>query len=149
MKLKRDWHMLYLYFLFFFKIFTYISASGLSCSLQIFLVAAHQLYSVCEVPGQGSNQSPLHWMCVKSLQSFPTLCDPVDCSPPGSSVHGIFSGQSTEWVAMPFSRGSSQHRDGIHISYISCFGKWILYLWRHLGSPLNLWNTREIPGLMF
>jgi len=50
-----------LFSFFFLKIFTYISASGLSCSFQIFLVAAHWLYSVCELPGQGSNQSPLHW----------------------------------------------------------------------------------------
>ena len=40
-------------------------------------------------------------------QSCPTLCDPVVCSLPGSSVHGIFRSRILEWVAMPFSRGSS------------------------------------------
>ena len=46
-------------------------------------------------------------MCVKSPQSCLTLCDPMDCSPPGSSVHGILQARIFEWVAMPFSRGSS------------------------------------------
>ena len=42
-------------------------------------------------------------MCVraKSLQSCPTLCDPIDCSPPGYSVHGILQARILEWVAMP------------------------------------------------
>ena len=46
-------------------------------------------------------------VCAKFLQSCETLCDPVDCSPPGSSVHGILQAIILEWVAMPFSRGSS------------------------------------------
>ena len=40
-------------------------------------------------------------------QSCPTLCDPMDCSPPGSSVHGVLQARILEWVAIPFSRGSS------------------------------------------
>ena len=51
-------------------------------------------------------------MCAKSLQSYLTLCKPMDCSPPGSSVHGILQARILEWVAFPFSRGSSQPRDG-------------------------------------
>ena len=47
------------------------------------------------------------YMCAKSLQSYPTLCDPVDCSPPGSSVHGISQARILEWVAMSSCRGSS------------------------------------------
>ena len=38
-------------------------------------------------------------MCAKSLQSCPTLCDPIDCSPPGFSVHGILQARKLEWVA--------------------------------------------------
>ena len=57
----------------------------------------------------------LHWgldKSVKSLaQSCPTLCDPVDRSPPGSSVRGILQARILEWVAISFSRGSSQPRD--------------------------------------
>ena len=49
-------------------------------------------------------------MCAACLvaQSRPTLCDPVDCSPPGSSVHGILQARILEWVAMPSSKGSSR-----------------------------------------
>ena len=54
--------------------------------------------------------SPLCLLCVcaKLLQSCPTLCDPMDCSPQGSSVHGIFLGRILEWVAISYSKGSSQ-----------------------------------------
>ena len=63
----------------------------------------------------------------KLLQYCPTLCDPMDYSPPGSSVHGILQARTLEWVAMPSSRGSSQTRDQTHVSHISYFGRWILY----------------------
>ena len=50
-------------------------------------------------------------------QSCPTLCDPMDCSPPGSSVHGILQARILEWVAIRFSRGSFPPRDR---SWVSC-----------------------------
>ena len=50
-------------------------------------------------------------MHAKSLQLCLTLCDPMDCSPPGSSVCGSLQARILEWVATPFSRGSSQPRD--------------------------------------
>ena len=49
--------------------------------------------------------------CAKSLQLCQTLCDHMDSSPSGSSVHGISQARILEWVAIPFSRGSSQPRD--------------------------------------
>ena len=52
----------------------------------------------------------LQFMCAKSLRSCPTLCNPMDCSPPGSSVHGILQARVLEWVAMPSSRESSPPR---------------------------------------
>ena len=52
------------------------------------------------------------------LCSYPTLWDPMDCSLPGSSVHGIFQARILEWVAIPFSRGSSWPRDR---TCVSCF----------------------------
>ena len=58
-----------------------------------------------------------------------TLRHPMDCSSPGSSVHGIFQAGILEWVAISSSRGSSQPRDRTHVSCISCIGRWILYLW--------------------
>ena len=60
-------------------------------------------------------------MCMRAklLQSCLTLCNPMDCSLPRSSVHGILQARILEWVAMPSSRGSSQHRDWTHISGIA------------------------------
>ena len=66
-------------------------------------------------------------MRAKSLQSCSTLCGPMDCSPPGSSVHGILQTRILEWVAMPSSRASSQPRDQTHISYVSYIGRRVLY----------------------
>ena len=56
--------------------------------------------------------SNLHFppLCELVAQSYPTLCEPMDCSPPGSSAHGIFQARILEWVAISFSRGSSQPR---------------------------------------
>ena len=62
----------------------------------------------------------------------PTLCDPMDCSPPGCSFHGILQARILEWVAIPFFRGSSGPRDQTHVSYT---GRRILYALSHQGSP--------------
>ena len=63
---------------------------------------------------------------VKSLSLRPTLCDPMDYSPPGSSVHGILQARILEWVAISFSRGSSWPRDQTQVSCIAgrCFNLW-------------------------
>ena len=65
----------------------------------------------------------LQYMKVKSesevAQLCPTLRDPMDCSLPGSSVHGIFQARVLEWVAIAFSKGSSQPRDRTQIPYIA------------------------------
>ena len=68
-------------------------------------------------------------------QSRLTLFNPLDCSPPGSSVHGILQARIWEWVAISYSRGSSQPRDQTSVSCNSCLGRWILYQLRLLGSP--------------
>ena len=57
------------------------------------------------------------------LQSCLTLGNPVDCSPPVSSSHGILQARILKWVAMPSSRGSSPPRDGICFSCISYIGR--------------------------
>ena len=54
----------------------------------------------------------------EGAQSCPTLCDPVDCSPPGFSVHGILQARILAWVTISFSRGSSQPRDRTWVSCI-------------------------------
>ena len=63
----------------------------------------------------------------KSLRSCPTLGDPMDCSPPGSPVHGILQPRVLEWVARLSSKGSSQPGDGAHIPYVSCIGRQVLH----------------------
>ena len=65
-------------------------------------------------------------------QSCPTLCDPMDCSLPGASVHGIFQAIVLEWIAISFSRGSSQPRDWTQVSSIV---DRLLYRLSHQGSP--------------
>ena len=57
----------------------------------------------------------------------PTLCDPMDWSLSGSSVHGILQARTLESVVISFFRESSQPRDRTHISCISWIGMWILY----------------------
>ena len=81
-------------------------------------------------------------------QSCLTLCDPMDCSLPGSSVLGILQGRIPDWVAMPSSRGSSQPRDWTHVSCTSCSGRQILYCW---ATGEACWVARRIlipsPGM--
>ena len=60
-------------------------------------------------------------------QSCPSLHDPMDCSLPGSSVHGIFQERTLEWVANVYFRRSSRPRDGTHGSCLSCFRRQIMY----------------------
>ena len=64
-------------------------------------------------------------------QSCLTLCDSMDCIRPGSSVHGILQARILEWVAIPFSRGSSPHRDRTWFSHIA-------------GRFFTIWTTREV-----
>ena len=63
----------------------------------------------------------------KSLQLCPTLCDPMNHSPPESSVHEILQARILEWIAMPSFRGSSQPRDRTLISYVFCIDRQVLY----------------------
>ena len=68
-----------------------------------------------------------HFMFKCSMCVYPTFCGPVDCSLPGSSVHGIFWARILEWVAISYSRESSSSRDRNCVSCISCIGRQILY----------------------
>ena len=73
-------------------------------------------------------------MCAKLIQLCLTLCNPMDCSPPGSSVHGILQTRILEWVAMPSSRGSSWPRDWACVSCGSCIAGGF-FIPSHWGSP--------------
>ena len=59
-------------------------------------------------------------MCAQSLQSCPTLCNPMDCRPPGSSVHEVLQARILECLAVSSSRGSSPPRDRTQVSCGSC-----------------------------
>ena len=118
------------------EIFTIVQTQGLNLGLlrcrQILYRLSHQ-------------ENPCNLcMRAKSCQLCPTLCDPMDCSPPGPSVCGILQARIPEWVAMLSSRGSSQPRDGTPVSYISCIklqiGGMIFFLWHvHTTLFFNLW----------
>ena len=97
----------------------YTQAIPVMDTILLFFTSSFALHS--------SPRSPPACMQAKSLQSCPTLCDPMDCSPPGSSVYGILQARILEWVVMPSSKESSQSRGGIHFSYISCIGRWVIY----------------------
>ena len=68
---------------------------------------------------------------MKVAQSCPAVCDPMDCSPPGSSVHGILQARILEWAAISSSRRSSQPRDQTQVSCVA--GRLILYCLSHQG----------------
>ena len=94
------------------------------CQLSTFLLSNSDIYDVSMLR---------HFSCVQLLVTLwmvacqTLLSDPMDGSLPDSSVHGILEARILEWVAMPFSRGSSPPRDQTHISYVSCIGRWVLY----------------------
>ena len=68
--------------------------------------------SPCGSHGQGRASTLRTVCCACSVaQSCPTLCDPTDCSPPGSSGHGILQARVLEWVSISFSGESSRPRD--------------------------------------
>ena len=83
-------------------------------------------------------------------QLCPTLWEPMDCSPPGSSVHRIFQAKIQERLAVSFSRGSSRSRDWTHIFCISWIGRWVLYHWTTWEGQCRIyssikWDVLTIP----
>ena len=83
---------------------------------------------IIKVPNPSNGRALCSWTCHgMALESCLTLCDLMDYSLPGSSVHGILQARILEWVVMPSSRGSSQPRDQTSVSYVSCIGRWVLY----------------------
>ena len=85
-------------------------------------------------------------MHAKLLQSLPTLCNTMDCSLPGSYVHGILQARILEWITMPSSRGSSQPMDGT-LSLFRLLHCQVDFLsLSHLGSPKVVsWGQANVP----
>ena len=90
------------------------------------------------LPSKGSHRVGHNWTdlaaaaAVLVAQLCWTLCNPMDCGPPGSSVHGILHATILEWIAIPFSRGSSQSRNR---TWVSCIA----------GRFFSVWATGKIP----
>ena len=72
-----------------------------------------------------------------------TFCDPMDCSHPGFSVHGISQARILEQVAISSSRGLSQSRDRTHVSCVFCIGRQILY-WATWEERLIIWRKKDL-----
>ena len=85
-------------------------------------------------------------------QSCLTLCDPMGCSTPGSSVHEIFQARILEQVAISYSRRSSQPRDQTHVICVLCIGRWILYHWATWEAPkegyIAITKDKHYPWLL-
>ena len=79
-------------------------------------------------------------------KSFPTLCDHVDCSLAGSSVHGILQTRILEWVVMSLSRGSSQPRDQTRVR---CPGRQILSHWASRSTMIKILQREWISEHLF
>ena len=117
----------------------FMSSQMAVLSLGIFVVPLQSNVLICRRhPGPPC-------VCAQSL-SHVQLCDPTDCSPPGSSAYGIFRQEILEWVAISYSRGSSWLRDRTLVSCISCTGRRIFLPLCHLGSPEDAWSGEMLSG---
>ena len=84
------------------------------------------------------------WVVLSCL----TLCDPMDYSPPGSSVHGISQARKLEWVAISTSKGSYRPRDRTGVSCIFCIGRQILYHCATWEAPKNHCSPSDMLGAL-
>ena len=119
---------------------SYIQATMFRRSYFLFCVSFNR-GKLCS--GSQLNFSPVLSVIIRSYarvcvlaQLCPTLCKPVDCSPPGSSDHGIFQARILEWVAISSSRGSSWPREWTRFPCVSCIGRWIY--WVNCSASLRL-----------
>ena len=115
----------------------------INCWGFIFINHLNPLFCCCLVTKSCPSTAQYIYMCVcvcacvhthVLVQSCPTLCDPMNCSQWGSSVHGILQERILEWVAISYSRGSSQSWDWTHGSCVSCIAD-RFHLLSHRGSP--------------
>ena len=108
-----------------------LSIFSLSCCFQRLLTCQSQLVCVC--------------VCA-CAQSCPSLRDPVDCSPPCSSVRGIFLVRMLEWVAISSSRESSWPRNKTCISCVSCTGRQKFFTTTPHGKQILKWSLLSLPS---
>ena len=150
--ISTDNHMAH--FLFHSDLWSNVTSSERPFWHAIWSVTSWHSYLICPIvlPSSYHYLTPQGTQCLV-IQSCPTLCNPMDCSPPGSSVHGILQARILEWVATPSSRGSSQPRDqtqGSHVAsgFFTIWAQWkpifIIYLFPLVSltrniNPWGLW----------
>ena len=113
-------------------------------------------YSFCSLWNNYSRSYILGVLCLV-VQSYLTLCDFVDCSPPGSSLYGILQARILEWVALSSSRGSSWPRDWAYVSCGSCIAGGFFYHWATWEAPMkyycsptpNQTQSGQLPVLIY
>ena len=109
------------------------------------MVRLSQLAAAAEWIVWGLSFHP-HMLCSRSVtQSCLTLWDPMDCSPPGPSVHEISQARILVWVAIPFSRGSSKSRDQTWISFIA---DWFSTIWATRKALINFISVLVLAYLL-
>ena len=129
------WHRPYMICFWFLHEFFLPSYSFFTCSNHTTFHSSDELFIFSNRKSIIIHAIALSWeiewdyACVLT-QSCPTLCDPMDCSPSGSFVQEIFLARILEWVAISFSRGSSQPRDRTQVFQIA-------------GRFFTIWATRE------
>ena len=121
----------------------------------VFKITPHQ----ATPPNNQSGISALHWPSWSfniDVYSVKSLLDHIDCSPPGSSVYGIFQARVLEWVSISSSKRSSRPRDPTHVS---CIDRRVIYHWVTREAPLafvictsclcdsDVWVRLRITGL--
>ena len=120
--------------------FLFLLPFSFSISISLFLIFSSSCVSSQSYLSLLSiSESESHSVVCPTLWVCPTLCDPVDCSPPGSSIHGILQARILEWFAISFSRGSSWPRDRTQVSCIAgrCFNLWATRGWFCIGLILS------------
>ena len=105
----------------FLPIFFFSSSAHFLIGLFVFLILSQNMINFKCFSTVNTFACVLNWF------SCLTLCNPLDCSPPGSSLHGILHAGTLDWVATLSSRGYFQPRGWIHVSYLPCIGRRILY----------------------
>ena len=116
------------------QLYGFVTSHGIEHPSKILLhvkFKSRENEEIAQVPTKGN---VCVCVCVLVAQLCPTLCNPMDCSLPGSSVHGIPQARIPEWVAISYSRGSSPPRDQTWVSYIA-------------GRFFTIWVTREAQCL--
>ena len=127
--------------------FVLIHCLGYRVNAQKLLAISMILYrKIKQQQSQNTELYKKNLLCVLILlaQSCLTLCNPTDCSLPGSSIHGIFQARILEWVAVSFSMGSSQPRDWTQVSHIA---GWFFTVWTTSKAP-NFAKRSQIQGIL-